>query len=196
MYFDSWTCEALENLPDYFKHILDEVAQINLYKMKENRKHFRKNDYGFEQAMVTYLAEKFIRNIRNLPNNLELGIAETLTKTKLESNKQPDFSLVKKDDGTVIEVMEVKTIIDNNFSWLREDVCKLRELDEVQNKFLLSINLYISRSAYTQTIKRLSKFMENDKNNSLSILCHGLLYRSRHGVQNFQLTYYYYLFKI
>lgn len=188
-HLNNWTVNALTDLPCYIKDILDTVARINLYKMSKKRKYFRNNDYGFEQVLVTYLAERFIQN---LPDNFELGVGEALTGTASSSKKQADFSLVK-DDGTVKEVMEVKTITDNNFSWLNEDVSKLRGFKNMKNKFLLSINLYLSKSAYTQMDSRLSEFTGKHK---LTIQNQELIYKSKYKNGDFQLVYYYYLFEI
>lgn len=145
MYLDTCTQRAFQTVPLWLQNALCGIERINLYKIM-GRKFFRENDFGFEQVITTYLASYFIPHI---PANYELGIGETLQNTTMRIKVQPDFSLVN-NSGNVLEVMEVKTILNNNFNWLKKDVQKLRSLTQVQNKYILSVNLYVSQRTFRQ----------------------------------------------
>ncbi len=187
-YLDTWTIRVFTNPVQHIKNILDEVAQINLYKTRSGRSYFRKNDYNFEQVIATYLANRFIQM---LPNNCELGLAEKLTRTNLRSDKQPDFTLV--NNGRVEEIMEVKAISSNQFSCLTGDVSKLRGLNQVQNKFLLSINLYDSQKSYTQRGNRCNTFIQKV---NLRLVSNSLLHRASVRNGGFQVVFHYFLFEV
>jgi len=184
MYFDKWSKEAFKKVPQWVKCALYTVKNINVYKKSNERKFFNKNDFGFEQIILTYLADFFLSR---LPQNYILGIGETLWSTKVKKKVKPDISLVD-NNGNVHEVMEIKTILNNEFYWLKEDINKLRNLQEIQSKYILSVHLYLSPDTFKQA-KEEATNCENSNNITLV-----------HSEQILQINqsyvFYYHIFKV
>ncbi|GAB6076039.1 hypothetical protein [Desulfurobacterium crinifex] len=150
MYLDSWICSAFSSIPSSFKEVLDWVAKVNKYKLHE-RPNFKKNDFGFEQIIVVYLTRYFINKIRENGLDLQLGVSEKLR----EVGVKYDFSLFAGQNNSIQikEVVEVKTITNNNFSWLKGDVEKLRQ-SSVENKYLLAVSLYVPKLSLESVLNR------------------------------------------
>ena len=184
-FLDNWSQTALNSLPENYATIFNDVAQVTYYK--QNRTVFRKNDFGFEQILTTYLANFFLRY---LPAGYELGIAENLSNTTIESKIQPDFSL-SQPNRQIIEIMEIKTITNNKFSWFKRDILKLRGLTYLSNKYFLGISLYLTARAKNQLPIHLQRFI-NQLN--LNLINHGTIYQV--NIQNHSFEFHYFLFQI
>ena len=154
MYLDRWISEAFNNVPPSFQDVLNWVSEINRYK-RDRHMMFKKNDFGFEQIIISYLAQYFVSQIRISNFTFQLGISEKLNWT--DSNAEYDFSLIT-DQCEVIDVVEVKTVTNNSFSWPKEDIKKLRNFSG-GDKYLLAVSLYVSERALKSISSRIEKFV-------------------------------------
>ncbi|WP_457680344.1 hypothetical protein [Thermovibrio sp.] len=108
---------------------LDEVVEIALEKLKKKR---GSQDVGFECLIQIKLGSYLLKEFRG-NKDVEVRIDE-----KFYSGIKPDIFLESKNDsfGALIEL---KSITDNNFSWLKGDINKLKSLHCNFEKFLLSV---------------------------------------------------------
>ncbi|WP_041439597.1 hypothetical protein [Thermovibrio ammonificans] len=158
---------------------LNGVARIALSKKTEGR---GSRDFGFECLVQIKLASYFLENFES-SGEFKVYVGERLGRLKIK----PDLTLVKPDwsEGTLLEL---KTIADNNFSWLKGDVEKLRRVNLPWDKFLLSVNCYLSPQAFEKSSLSAERFAERE---AVGLLLFKPFYKSDCGV-----TFSYALFKV